>query len=516
MHPTEKKFRRAVDAFMADNLPEAERILAQINRKQAPHFNALNLISIIMMIQNRFVEAEQYIKRALALNKQNDQTLSNYGLILKSLNRPTEALDWFTRALAVNPQNPVTWHNRGTVLFELLNRYSDAIEDFEKAITFDSRFAAAICSKGNCLSRLHRHDEALAAFDKALSIQPDVEDAWLGRGVVFFALNRDSDALKCFDRALEINGQSADALLNKSFVKLSLGEYEDGWKLHESRWKARNSKSVDRNFTQPLWLNDFDTREKRLLIHAEQGLGDTIQFSRYVKLLIDTGAIITFEVQQPLVSLFKSQGWNCNVVAQGDPLPPFDIHCPFISLPLAFKTTVDTIPREIPYLSADSTTVPHWVEQFQTLPGKKNIGLVWSGSLVNVHRSIKLHELSSLISRCDANWYAIQKDIKADDREYLDGTAAITDLSDQLSSFNDTASIIKQLDLVISVDTSVAHLAGAMGKPVWILLPFHPDFRWLRETTESRWYPSARLYRQTKDGDWTDVLEAVARDLNAS
>jgi tetratricopeptide (TPR) repeat protein len=515
MHPTEKKLRRAVDAFMSDNLPEAERILAQINRKQPPHFDALNLISIILMIQNRFGEAEQQIKRALALNKQNDQTLSNYGLILKSLNRPTEALDWFTRSLAINPKNPVTWHNRGTVLFELLNRYSDAIEDFDKAITYDPGFAAAISSKGNCLSRLLRHDEALAAFDKALSIKPDIEDAWLGRGVVFFALNRDAEALKCFDKALEINGQSAEAHLNKAFVKLSLGDYEEGWRLNEWRWKARNSRSINRNFAQPLWLNDFDIREKRLLIHAEQGLGDTIQFSRYVKLLMDTGATITFEVQEPLVSLFKSQGWNCNVIAQGDALPLFDVHCPLISLPLAFKTTVNTIPRESPYLSDDSMTAPRWAEQFQTSQDRRKIGVVWSGSSINVHRSIKLHEFSSLISRHDANWYAIQKDIKIDDREYLEKTAAITDLSDRLSSFNNTASIIKQLDLVISVDTSVAHLAGAMGKPVWILLPFHPDFRWLRETTESPWYPSARLYRQTRDGDWTDVLEAVARDLNA-
>jgi hypothetical protein len=299
-------------------------------------------------------------------------------------------------------------------------------------------------------------------------------------------------------------------------LKLALGEYGEGWKLYESRWKCMNFTSPLRHFTQQLWLNDSDVTDTTILIHAEQGYGDTIQFSRYLNFFKDKNCKLLFEAPKQLVPLFRSMNWQCEVLGQGETLPSFDVHCPLMSLPLAFGTTVNTIPANVPYINSSKQKKIEWTERLGA-KSKPRIGLAWSGNPLfaggNDTRRISLASFVPILSD-KFEWYRLQKDLYESDRQALHTLAAIKDLSHLFNDFSDTAALVEELDLVISIDTSVAHLAGAMAKPVWVLLPFHPDFRWLRENTDSPWYPTARLYRQTKDGNWTDVIERVSEALN--
>ena len=325
----------------------------------------------------------------------------------------------------------------------------------------------------------------------------------------------DSEALECYERSLSLKTQLAGAHWNKALVKLSLAEFDEGWKLYEWRWKTRDFTSPIRRFTQPLWLGDFDISNKRILIHAEQGLGDTIQFSRYLALLTDKKCRVIFEVQKPLASLYRSQNLDCELIVRGEAIPPFDAHCPLMSLPLAFRTKPDTIPANIPYLVAGDEQRSELARRLGQRT-KPRIGVAWSGNPLfargnDISRPIPLSVLSAIF-RDDMERYRLQRDIRDGDTKTLHALPSIRDFSDL--ELSDTAAPMQELDLIISIDTLFAHLAGALGKPVWILLPFHPDFRWLRDRVNSPWYPTARLFRQTTDRDWSDVIRCVSEELN--
>jgi hypothetical protein len=298
-------------------------------------------------------------------------------------------------------------------------------------------------------------------------------------------------------------------------LKLSLGEYEEGWKLYEWRWKTSLFTSPVRNFSPPLWLGNDSIVGKTILLHSEQGFGDTIQFFRYLPKLTTLGCKIIFETQTQLVPLMKAQRNNCQIIGQGETLPSFDVHCPLLSLPLAFKTTLETIPAQVPYLFPPLEKLELWRAKLGT-KRKPRIGLVWSGRLSpDFRRSIPL-ELFLQIINTGAEWHSLQKDYRESDRNSLNSNLTIIDHAPSLNDFSDTAALITEMDLVISIDTAVAHLAGALGKPVWILLPFHPDFRWLRAREDSPWYPTARLFRQTRDGEWDNVLKRLVLELKSN
>ncbi len=295
-------------------------------------------------------------------------------------------------------------------------------------------------------------------------------------------------------------------------LKLSLGEYEEGWQLYEWRWKTKSFTSPVRNFSQPLWLGNDSIVGKTILVHSEQGFGDTIQFYRYLSKLKTLRCKIIFETQTQLVPLIKAQRDNCQIIGQGETIPSFDVHCPLLSLPLAFKTTLETIPAQVPYLFPPPEKLELWRTKLGTR-SKPKIGLVWSGKLLpDFRRSIPIESLLLIIDE-KAEWYSLQKDVRESDRSSLNSSLTIIDHAPSLNDFSDTAALITEMDLVISIDTAVAHLAGALGKPVWILLPFHPDFRWLRDREDSPWYPTARLFRQTQDGEWRSVIDRVSQKL---
>jgi hypothetical protein len=295
---------------------------------------------------------------------------------------------------------------------------------------------------------------------------------------------------------------------------LTLGDFTRGWKQYEWRWKASAFARQRRSFRQPLWLGHEAVAGETVLLHAEQGFGDTIQFIRYAPLLAERGAVVICEVQPELKPLL-SQLTGVTVVAAGDPLPAFELQCPLLSLPLAFATQPTDIPADVPYLAAAADRVAAWRDRLSS--DRPRAGFVWSGSPTHkndVNRSIALARLATLFDDARLRCFSLQTELRAADRETLRGLPGLTHLGDDICDFADTAAIISQLDVVISVDTAVAHLAGALGKPVLILLPLAADFRWMRQRKDTPWYPTAKLLRQPAFGDWDSVIAGLRDELN--
>ena len=461
----------------------------------------------------RYDDAISDFNKAVALNPNYSEAFYNKGKSCSRLGRNDEALTAYEKTLALNPDFAEAWAGLGDVLLQL-KRPDESLAAYERALTINPDSAEAWVGRGNAHRQFKQYNEAFVAYDKALALKPDWAEAWLVRGSLFFSLNRDAEALECYEKSLALNQDFARAQWNKALLKLSLGEYEEGWRLFEWRSKTKDFTLPARHFTQPLWRNDSDISGKTILIHAEYGLGDTIQFSRYLNFLKDKECKIIFEVQKPLAPLFRSSDWQCEVVAQGELIPSFDLHCPLTTLPLAFDTRVQTIPANVPYIHAHKGKQVEWIRRIGAA-SKTRIGLAWSGNphhRSDASRSIPLSAFAAIVND-NFEWYRLQKDLREADKQALNTLSGIKDFSKLFEDFSDTAALIEAMHLVISIDTAIAHLAGAMAKPLWILLPFHPDFRWLRERTDSPWYPTARLYRQTKEDDWTDVLEQVSADL---
>ena len=452
--------------------------------------------------------------RALALDPSHAKALNNRGNALGQLGRNAEAVASFARALAIRPEFTEALINRGLTLADM-GRHADALADFDRALTFDPGEAEALFNRGNALVSLDRPEEAVGSFDQAIAIRPRWADAISNRGMALVNLNRQVEAIASFVRATAIEPDHAEANCNESLAWLRLGEFRQGWAKYESRWAARELASRRRAFAQPLWLGGEEIKDRRILLHAEQGLGDTIQFVRYAPLVAALGAQVILEVQPPLEALLSDIGGISRIVGQGKPLPDFDLHCPLLSLPLAFRTELDTVPAGVPYLAAPPSYLAKWRDRLGQ-PASPRVGIAWAGSPTNRNdrnRSIALDRFLSLLPAAGVEFVSLQKDMGATECELLGTSAQIIHVGDDLDDFADTAAVISLLDLVISVDTSVAHLAGAMARPLWLLLPFAPDFRWMLDREDSPWYPSARLFRQAGIGDWDDVLARLRREL---
>ena len=373
---------------------------------------------------------------------------------------------------------------------------------------------ATLSDRSATLQALDRLDEALASCDRALALRADfLVEAMINRASVLQELRRFDEALASYDRAIVIAPDHAEAQTNRAFLLLLTGDFARGWPAYE--WRRKLPSWVERGFTQPEWSSE-DIAGKRLLLHAEQGFGDTIQFARYAAQAAMRGADVVLEVQPSLKPLLGGL-LGVEVIAAGrDQLPAFDLHCPLLSLPHRFATMPATIPGGVPYIGALADRISAWA---QRLPADGvRVGLAWSGHPDNARdheRSIPFVRLAPLIGIPGTRFVSLQKDIRAADANDFRRCSNLIDVSGELVDFADTAAVIAQLDLVITVDTAVAHLAGAMGKPVWMLLPRVPDFRWLLDRAASPWYPSVRLFRKNQLDTWDAVIAAVAAELAA-
>jgi tetratricopeptide (TPR) repeat protein len=476
--------------------------------------DALFTGSVMLERLGRFNEAIARCERALKLNPTHAGALANRGKALRGLDRDTEALASYDASLDVEPRSREVLCNRAEVLVRLKRR-PDALDSCERAIALDDTYPPAWYIQGRIFQQLHRYDEALVSFDHVLSITPGDTDALLQRGHTLCVLMRHDEALTSYEGVLSIDSEHTVARYSRAFLYLTVGDFERGWLEYEWRWREEQVGKHKRAFAQQQWAGTESLEGKTILLHAEQGLGDTIQFCRYASLVKARGARVVLEVQYGLKSLLARMPGVDQVVARGEPLPPFDFHCPLLSLGLAFQTDLASIPSNVPYLRAEPILVEKWRARLgaRTRP---RIGIAWSGNPKNVNdhnRSIPLERMLPLLTD-EVEWISLQTQIRDDEQTVLD-TSAIRHFGSEIRDFSDTAAIMQLVDRVICVDTSVAHLAGALNIPAWILVPYLPDWRWLLKREDSPWYPSVRLFRQSVAGDWNDVCDRVADALSS-
>jgi tetratricopeptide (TPR) repeat protein len=400
------------------------------------------------------------------------------GAIAVNSGRPEEGLEYETRALQLKPHDLEALCNRGIAL-RMVGRVEEAIADYERVLALKARFVPALNLRGAALAALNRHDDAIASYTEAIAID------W----------------------------KFAPARFNRSLSELARGDFDAGWHDFEWRWGGSDTQVAKRDFRRPQWQGE-DPAGRTILVHAEQGMGDAIQFCRYVPLLAARGANVVLEVQPALEGLFSQL--PARVIRMGGALPEFDWHCPIMSLGFAFGTRVDSIPANLPYLKAPADRVERWREKLGPRTGAR-VGIAWSGSVTlrnDRNRTIPLGRFASLR---DGPWslVSLQKEVRETDRAALAAMGTLRHFGDELSDFRDAAALIELVDVVVCVDTAAAHLAGAMGKPVLILLPFAADWRWLLDRTDSPWYPAAKLLRQPRPGDWDFVLAQLTDALRA-
>lgn len=471
----------------------------------------------------RYDEALGDYDRALTLSPEHDGIMVSRGNVLIELKRYDEADAAYRNALAIDPGKAGVWLGRGN-LFYAIKRYEEATRSYDRALEIDPALAGAWLGRGNLYRELGRHDEALGAYQTALALNPRLAEAWVGRGVLHQELMQLDEAELAYDNAIAIKQTLADAQFNKALLLLLRGRYEEGWRLYESRWATRDQRQYRRRFPRPLWLGKESLRGRSLLLYAEQGLGDAIQFARYAEVVSELGGKVILEAPKALIGLLASLKGVTRLVEAGTSLPHFDYHCPLLSLPLAMGTTLSTIPSPDAYLNADQRQCALWRDRLGQRD-RPRIGVVWSSGFhpdqpelwrTNERRNIPLKDFAPLRDT-DAVFYSLQKGAGA---EQLDDVKAanwdgpdIVDYTSDLHDFADTAALMANLDLVISVDTASAHLAGALGRPVWVLSRFDADWRWGSSGIKTPWYASATVYRQTKPGDWTDIVQRVTADL---
>lgn len=466
--------------------------------------------------------AEAAYRNALVSNPGHPESWINLGTVLKDSGNLTDAEACYSRALQLQPRHALAWYNLG-VLQSATMRFHEAIGSFRRALDIQPHYPAAVFNIGVACRSLGALEDASDWFNHVLTIQPGHERAMHNLGAVLYELGRFDEAEARFRALLATSPGNPELNYNMALIALARGDYERGWSAYEWRWQgAESSRRHRRDFPVPQWHGE-DVVGKNILLHAEQGLGDTLQFVRYVTLVAERGARVVLECQAPLGRLLRSVRGVDLVVHRGDPLPAFDVHCPLMSLPLVFGTRIDTVPARIPYLQPDPAHVGQWA-QILGAPLGMRVGLVWAGnprrfsdqqSQVDRRRSLSLQQLVPLVRCQGVEYVSLQLGDAADEVRSNPEWGALKDVTRDIVDFEDTAALVANLDLVISVDTSVAHLAAAMGKPVWLLSRFDACWRWMRGREDSPWYPGMRIFRQNRPGDWGDVIERVVEHLGA-
>ena len=527
-------------------LREAEKIYTRVLKAAPDHFDALNMLAAVKARLGRMGEAHRLFSAAAKINPGVAGAWANLGQVLHALKRNEEAVECLDKARALAPDDVAILNQRANTLLsagraeEALDEFrqvlarmpqhtearvnsgvahaalgasEQAVAEFDTALSIVPGHLGAHYNRGLALHDLGRYAAALDAHERVLAAAPEHDGAWLHRGRALAALNRLNEAVASYGKAAAIRKDNADVHFSEALALLALGDYRRGFEKYEARWR-RSGMPAPKSRGRPLWLGEYPLARKTVLLHAEQGFGDTIQFARYVPLLAATGAKVVLEVQSELTALMTRLNGGAQIIGRGDTLPPFDVHCPLGSLPLALRTEPDTVPAEIPYLSADDAQLAKWSARVGAF-ARPRIAIAWSGNAEHFNdrnRSIPFARLAPMFSM-PARFFSIQRDVRSQDAETLAAESRVTHFGAELANFTDTAAVIALSDLVISADTAVAHLAGAMGRPLWVLIPFQPDWRWTLDGETSPWYPTARLFRQTSLGDWDDLIARVAAEL---
>jgi tetratricopeptide (TPR) repeat protein len=505
--------RQAYSSFQQGDLDRTERLCIGILKYRPDNFDALHLLGMLNFQRQRIMEALHFLSAALRTNSGSADALSNFGLALQASGRFDEAILSYQNALRLAPGHSDILYNLGNACLES-GRISEALAAYDDVLAGQPGHVGTLVNRGNTLLRFNRPAEALTSYDAALAAMPRHPQILTNRGHALRRLDRTTEALADFKAAIAADPDFAEAHFEAAMTQLALGDFDAGWKEYEWRWKTGAFARHRRSFRSPLWRGERPVSGKTILLHAEQGFGDTIQFLRYAPLLAREGARVICEVQPELLPLLARFEAAVEVIASGAPLPAFDLHCPLLGLPLAFGTRPETIPAAIPYLAAAVERLDYWRDRLP--PGRLRAGFVWSGSSGHKNdgnRSIPLVRLAKLFEDPALACFSLQTDPRQADAEVLRKLPGLADLGSGFRDFADTAAVVSLLDVVVTVDTAVAHLAGALGKPVLILLPYAADFRWMRGRDDTPWYPTAKLLRQTAFGDWDSVIAGLGDEI---
>ena len=534
-------FDMAVQHHRGGRLPQAEQFYRQILQVDPRHVGTLHLLGLLAHQVGRSDVAIEYISQALRLRPDYAEAHSNLGMALAAQEKLTEAAASYQQALRLKPDLAET-HNNLANIFRQQGKLTAAVASYRQALRLKPGYAEAhsnlgvalleqgklteavachqqaLCLKpdiaeahsnlGMALVEQGKLTEAVACYEQTLRLRPDYAEAHNNLGVALAAQGRLTEAAACYKQALRLKPDYADAHLNLGYSWFFRGDLEAGWPEYEWRWKRRGFSQP--SFRQPLW-DGSSLQGQTILLCAEQGLGDTLQFIRYAPLMKQHGATVIVQCQSPLVRLLATCVGIDRLVFEGTSLPPFDVQAPLLSLPRIIRTTMATIPANIPYVSVDPASRAHWQQQLSGVEGFK-VGIAWQGNPDHTRdrrRSVPLRAFAPLAGVPGVRLVSLQK---GPGREQLPDLGVL-DLANHLEDFADTATLMSNLDLVITVDTAVAHLAGAVGIPVWVALPLDPDWRWLLEREDTPWYPSMRLFRQSTWGDWAEVFERLTEAL---
>jgi tetratricopeptide (TPR) repeat protein len=517
--------------------------------REQPKVDYLTNLGNALLKQGRREEALATFDKAVQLKPDNADSWINLGNVLADTGRPTDAILSFQHALKLNPRHWDAAHKAGLLLQQLgrleealvhfnlydkmqpnhgttlqmralamyvQNRFEEGLRDIKGAHALDPANAEICNHIGVFLRRLGREEEALPWFERAIKFRPGFLTALRNKAFALTHIHQFAEAIAIYDGIKAVDPGNADADFGASLVHLLTGNFEAGWVGREARSKVPSLSIARFEFTQPRWLGKESIDGKTILIHTDEGFGDSIQFVRYTPMVAELGARVILVVEDAAFPLLS----GLNGVAQCLPksvgtLPAFDTYCPMSSLPLAFGTRLETIPSSASYLPAPAESrLQAWEERLGP-HDRLRVGLVWSGNPKHnndYNRSIPLRTLARILD-VDATFVSLQKDPRSDDKAVLRERTGILDLTSHLTDFAETAALVSCMDLVITVDTSVAHLAGALGRPTWIVLPYTPDWRWLLDRDDSPWYPTARLFRQTKTREYASVLDRVRVEL---
>ena len=504
-------FQQAISLHSAGNISQAKSIYEQVLMLAPGYAAAYSNLGLALAELGRHEDALARYARAIALQPDYVQAYYNQGIAQHALQQYPAALASYAQAIALQPDHFKAYCNRGVSL-HALGQFHEAIASFDKSIEIQPHYAPAYYNRGLALKELNALPEALASFDRAIVCQPAYAQAYCNRGMALYALGQMEDALASYDQAIALDPKHAQAYWNKSLALLSQGDYQNGWPLYEWGWAA-GQRGAAPPYAQPLWLGRESLQGKTLLLSTEQGLGDSIQFARFTSRVKALGARVLLHAPAALTRLFQTLADVDGIIPKGDALPEFDFYCPLLSLPLALGLQVPSLAAPEQYLASTEARRQQWAALLGPQTGLR-VGLVCRGAAgyhADRQRSLDLETLLAYLPP-GPHYICLQKELRPDEAA-LCASRHIGFFGDQLHDFADTAALCDCMDLIISVDTSVAHLAAALGKPTWIMLPYRSDWRWMQNRTDTPWYPTATLYRQNAPGAWAEVLERVAWDM---
>lgn len=529
--------------YKSQNSPH---MLKNGNRHTAYEKNALHRAAAH---QNRgeYAKAGAIYKEILRFDPQNTSALFDFGMLSQKLDSPEHALLFFTKTLEIDKEHVSAYVERGHLLRKS-NRFEEAFNDYSLALKIDPYSFEALVGRGLLFGHISQFENAIKDFDRAIELKPNSSDtlynralahtklgkvklsindyssainfnpnhyqAYNNRGLAYREMKAFKKAIQDFNQSVTIKPEFACGFWNKALTHMMIGDYKTAWQLYEYRWKSPSFTSPERNFTKPIWLGKESINKKTILLHSEQGLGDSLQFCRYINKFHGVGCTVLLEIERPLMQIMTCLLPKEQIFQKGTKLPDFDFHCPLGSLPLAFDTTIDTVPYPFAYLQPAPERTQWWRDYLGERK-KPRVGLAWQGNPAHpkdYKRSIRLDTIIHKLSP-KFDWYSLHLNISHEDQKLFDQNAHLTHFGNLVGDFAETAAMCTNLDMVISVDTSIAHLGGAVGCPVHLLLSETADARWHYFGSSSPWYDSVTLHRKSLHREWSHLIDAALKSL---